>query len=230
MKTRREIKALARSAIGAQRGTSILIILLVTLISGAVGGIGTFVGLIPVIGWLISIALSFLIMVLSVNVCGSFVRIYNGVATTVGDPFSKLTVNFFRKLGGMYWMSLWIFLWSLLLIIPGIIKTYAYSMAPYILADCPNVTATDALKLSRRMTSGNKGKLFVLDLSFIGWGLLSVLTFGILFIVYVGPYLNAATAGFYTELREQAIASGTIAPEEFGNVENAATAEDVEMI
>jgi uncharacterized membrane protein len=195
-----------------------------------VGGIGTFVGLIPVIGWLISIALSFLVMVLSVNVCGSFIKIYNGIATTAGDPFSNLTINFFRKLGGIYWMTLWIFLWTLLLIIPGIIKSYAYSMAPYILADCPNVTATDALKLSRRMTRGNKGKLFVLDLSFIGWGLLSALTLGILAIVYVGPYMNAATAGFYTEMREQAIASGTIAPEEFGSMASAEAAEDAEMV
>ena len=87
-------------------------------------------------------------------------------------------------------------------------------MTPYILADCPDVKAKDALKLSMRMTNGHKGKLFVLLLSFYGWMLLSSLTFGILLIVFVAPYMEATMSGFYLELRDQAIASGAISAEE----------------
>ena len=87
-------------------------------------------------------------------------------------------------------------------------------MTPYILADCPNVTATEALKLSMRMTAGHKGKLFVMHLSFIGWTLLSALTCYILLIVHVGPYMNATLAGYYVELRDKALAEGIITPEE----------------
>jgi len=105
---------------------------------------------------------------------------------------------------------------SVPLMIPMIIKSLSYSMAVYILADCPNVTATTALRLSKRMTDGHKGKLFVLGLSFIGWMLLGLLTCGILYVVYVGPYMYTTFAGFFVELRDQAIAEGKITREEFG--------------
>ena len=89
-------------------------------------------------------------------------------------------------------------------------------MTPYILAHCPNVSATDALKLSMRMTNGHKGELFVMHLSFIGWMLLGALTLGILVIVHVGPYMGTTTAGYYIELRDEALAKGIIRPEELG--------------
>jgi len=206
MKSRQEIKALAKESVAQQRGTVIIIVFLLVLIGSATGLIGQ----IPFIGWLLSIALTFIIMALEVNMSGSFIKIYRREMITVGDPFSALSVNFFRKVGGMYWMALWVFLWSLLLVIPGIVKAFAYCLTPYILADCPNVTATNALKLSMRMTKGHKMDLFVLALSFIGWMILSALTFGILYFVYVGPYMYATFAGFYTQLRDKAIASGVV--------------------
>jgi uncharacterized membrane protein len=89
-------------------------------------------------------------------------------------------------------------------------------MTPYILADCPDVKATDALKLSMRITNGHKVDLFVLQLSWIGWGLLTGLTFGILGIVFVFPYMNTTMAGYYIELRDLAIDSGIVLPEELG--------------
>ena len=207
MKTRQEIKALAREAFAQQRSVGILVFFLLAVIGGVSGSFSN----IPAIGWLLSIAATFIIMVLAVNISGgTFVKIYSRETTTVGEPFSNLSVNFFRKVGGMYWMALWTTLWTLLLVIPGIVKSYAYLMTPYILADCPNVKATEALKLSMRMTNGHKMELFVMTLSFIGWALLSVLTFGILWIVYVGPYMETAFAGYYVELRDQALASGLI--------------------
>ena len=102
-----------------------------------------------------------------------------------------------------------------LVLVPVIIKGLAYCMQPYILAAHPNVTATNALKLSKRMTKGYRGKIFVMWLSFIGWHLLNVLTLGILGIFFVGPYMYTTMAGYFVELRNTAVASGTIHPAEF---------------
>ncbi len=101
------------------------------------------------------------------------------------------------------------------LMIPAIIKTLAYSMTPFILADCPDVTATNALTLSKRMTRGHKGDIFVMSLSFIGWMLLTVLTFGILGIFWTGPYYVVSYAGLYDELKRGAIETGAVPAEEF---------------
>ena len=210
MKSRQEIKALAKEAMGAQRSTGILAILI--LIAGAL--VSSVFALVPLVGWLFSLAISVLLLVLAVNVCGIFIRIYRREQAAPADSFSALGVNFARKWGGMFWMALWIWLWSLLLIIPGIIKSYAYLLTPYILADCPNVTATDALKLSMRMTKGHKAELFVMHLSFIGWLLLGGLTLHILTIIFVAPYMETTMAGYYQELRDKALASGTISAEE----------------
>jgi hypothetical protein len=92
----------------------------------------------------------------------------------------------------------------------------AYYFTANILADCPNVTARDALKISMRITRGYKGEIFVFILSWIGWFLLSGLTLGILYVVYVGPYWYTADAGLYIELRNRALADGIITPEELG--------------
>lgn len=93
-----------------------------------------------------------------------------------------------------------VFLWSLLFIIPGIIKAIAYSMTPYIIADNPELTATEALDKSQEMMSGNKWRYFCLLLSFIGWYILSAFTFGI-GILFLYPYINTTIANFYVEIR-----------------------------
>ena len=91
------------------------------------------------------------------------------------------------------------FLWSLLFIIPGIIKTYSYSMSYYILLDNPELSSNEARLRSIEMMRGNKWRLFCLHFSFIGWGLLTLLTFGIL-IFWVQPYMQTAQAEFYQSL------------------------------
>lgn len=96
------------------------------------------------------------------------------------------------------------FLWFLLLIIPGIVKAYAYSMVPYILADNPNIGAKKAIRLSNEMTDGHKFDMFVLDLSFIGWYLLGALALGI-GVLFVMPYENATGAELYIVLRQNAL-------------------------
>lgn len=141
-------------------------------------------------------------------------RIYRNEITNLGDMFDTAFFNYWRNVGGMLWMYLFIFLWTLLFIIPGIVKAYAYYLTPYILAEYPNVPATEALKLSMRMTDGYKGELFVLDLSFIGWNILSLFTLGILGLVYVNPYYYTSKAGMYVEIRDNALASGRVRYEE----------------
>ncbi|MEG1409942.1 MAG: DUF975 family protein [Terrisporobacter sp.] len=82
----------------------------------------------------------------------------------------------------MFLMNLFIYLWSLLLLIPGIVKSYEYRMIPYILSEDPNISRSRAFEISKSMMNGNKWNAFELDLSFIGWYLLSVCTLGILSI------------------------------------------------
>lgn len=107
----------------------------------------------------------------------------------------------------MFVRSILTFLWTLLLIIPGIVKSYAYAMVPYILADNPNIGYRRAIELSNDMTMGYKLDMWVLNLSFIGWYLLGVLTFGI-GTFFVIPYEDATNAELYLELRENAVRRG----------------------
>lgn len=97
--------------------------------------------------------------------------------------------------------NIFLTLWSLLFLIPGLIKTYSYRMVPYILADNPDMKPTEAITLSRQMMDGQKWNAFILDLSFIGWILLSCLTCGILSFFYVAPYMNATYAELYLTLK-----------------------------
>lgn len=101
----------------------------------------------------------------------------------------------------MFFRDLFTVLWTLLFIIPGIVKSYEYQMIPYLLADNPQMTKEQAFEESKRMMQGQKWKAFVLDLSFIGWNILSALTLGILGIFYVQPYMDATHVALYEALR-----------------------------
>lgn len=103
----------------------------------------------------------------------------------------------------MFWKEVKIFLWSLLFVIPGIIKSYEYCMVPYILAENPQISCERAFELSRKMTKGEKWKIFVLDLSFIGWRILGVLCCCV-GQVFVEPYYEATFAELYQIMREKA--------------------------
>ena len=92
-----------------------------------------------------------------------------------------------------------ILLWSLLLIIPGIVASLSYAMTGYILAENPDLTASPAIQQSKEMMQGNRWRLFCLQLSFIGWSILCLFTFGIGNLV-LNPYQKAAEAAFYREI------------------------------
>ena len=109
--------------------------------------------------------------------------------------------NYKTNVKTLFFRDLYIFLWSLLFIIPGIVKYYEYKMIPYILADDPTVTMEEAFARSRYMMKGEKWHAFCLDLSFIGWWILSVITCGILAIFYVVPYELSTDAALYEALK-----------------------------
>lgn len=104
----------------------------------------------------------------------------------------------------MFFRGLYTFLWSMLFIIPGIIKAYEYRMIPYILAEDPTISTEDAFRLSKEMMDGNKFDTWVLELSFLGWHILSVFTCGILSVFYVNPYMYMTYAQLYETLKHRA--------------------------
>lgn len=119
----------------------------------------------------------------------------------IEDAFNGFK-NFGKSIGLFFWQLLWVFLWTLLFIIPGIIKSYSYCMSFYILADHPEITVREALNESKRMTQGHKLDLFILQLSFIGWGILATLTFGIGYFWLI-PYMQVTMANTYKKLANQ---------------------------
>ncbi len=100
--------------------------------------------------------------------------------------------------------SLFTMLWSLLFLIPGIIASFGYAMTPYILAEYPELSASEAIARSKRMMAGNKLRLFCLEFSFIGWGILAALTMGIGGL-WLTPYTNAAKAAFYRDVSRNTV-------------------------
>ena len=115
--------------------------------------------------------------------------------------FYAFSHHYLNSVKIIFLMNLKIFLWTLLLIIPGIIKAYEYSMIPYILAERPDISSEEAFKLSKKLTDDQKIHLFNLDLSFIGWLLLGALACGV-GIIFVLPYYNATQTEVYFKLKE----------------------------
>ncbi len=120
---------------------------------------------------------------------------------------------YMHNVGVIFKRNLFISLWSLLFVIPGVIKTYEYFMVPYILAENPNIDSHRAFQLSKAMTDGEKFNIWVLQLSFLGWELLSLLTCGI-GMVFLRPYIEATNAELYALMREKAFALNISDPSE----------------
>lgn len=116
---------------------------------------------------------------------------------SVKDLFSQFD-RFGQAFLQRFLRNLFIFLWSLLLVIPGIIKSYSYAMTPYIMAEHPEMTAKEAINASKQLMDGHKWELFCLSFSFIGWYLLVLLTAGI-GDIFLRPYVEAAFAAFYRD-------------------------------
>lgn len=115
--------------------------------------------------------------------------------------------NYLNVVKTMFLMNLKIFLWSLLFIIPGIIKSYEYYMVPYILSENPGISSKRAFEISKEMTDGEKFDIFWLGLSFFGWIILGTLACGI-GVLFVEPYLQTTFAELYQVMREKAHNNG----------------------
>ncbi|MBH8598927.1 DUF975 family protein [Thermoactinomyces sp. CICC 10521] len=129
-----------------------------------------------------------------------------GQHAELGDLFSQFKSGLYLKsVGASLLTAIYTFLWTLLFVIPGIIKSYSYSMTYFILLDHPEYTVNEAITKSREIMDGHKAKLFVLQLTFLGWFLLcSIVPFGFIGFFWLIPYYNAAKAHFYLKITGQA--------------------------
>lgn len=149
----------------------------------------------------VSFTLSFLLFPITVGVYWVFLNIIRDEKTSIEDIF-KLVVDlslYLKTVGLFVLMTIYIVLWALLLIIPGIMKAIAYSQSYFILKDHPEYSIKETMIASKKMMNGYKWKYFLLQLSFIGWGILCLFTLGI-GLLWLIPYMTASMAAFYQEL------------------------------
>jgi len=230
MWTRKELKARAKAVLTNNYGKAFLISLVILLAGGEGGGGGrsgwresfrsytkseNFLPFDLTFEHIAIFSTVFILIVLSV----AALRIFLGYPLEVGGRrfFIKSALyqddsgcfkyafnreNYMGIIGAMLLKGIQNFLWYLLLIIPGIVKSYAYSMVPYILAENPNIGAREAIKKSIEMTEGHKFDMFLLDLSFLGWYILGLLLFGV-GTLFVLPYDNATKTELYLVLSGQ---------------------------
>ena len=191
--TRQELKAKAKEQIKGNLGSLILIFLIVLAASylpNLIAGIGTIVSIVVVPALTLAMYIIYL-------------KLAAGEKPNIAEMFQHFD-KFWAAFKVSFFTGLFTFLWSLLLIIPGIIKGLGYSMAMYILAENPDMPALEALKKSQEMMDGHKMELFVLYLSFIGWFLLTAVTCGIASL-YVTPFVNATMVNFYLNIKPSAV-------------------------
>ncbi len=180
------IKQKAKAALGGNWFANIVVLVLTVLITAVLDC--TYVG----------VLFSGLVMFGS---AAFYLELVKTKKAKIGAFFGGMFKKFFKRWGASLLISLYTCLWTLLFIIPGLIKSYAYAMTPYIMMEKPEMGVGDAITKSRQIMKGHKWKLFCLDLSFTGWMLLGIITLGIAF-VYVWPYYSAARAEFYKEVKK----------------------------
>lgn len=193
------LKAQAKVSLKGNWGLAILIMLVVFAISSAVDSLTAGLG-------------ALVTPVLTFGVASFYMIIARGGSAKLETVFTDSFSNFLKKWGALLLTGLYVWLWSLLFIIPGIVMSYAYSMTQFLMLDNPEMGVTEAIAESKKMMKGNKWKLFCLDLSFIGWHLLAFLTCGLVYI-YAIPLMNAARVQFYLELKGEKAAEAEEAAE-----------------
>jgi uncharacterized membrane protein len=194
------LMAQARATLKWQWEPAIIAFVIFLAVSG-------FLAAIPILGWFLSFIVAGPLLV---GLSKYFLRLFRREPVDFAqlfDGFSSLA----SPCIAWFLSSLFIFLWSLLLIVPGIIAALSYSMTYFIIADNPGIDGMEAMRKSREMMQGNKGKLFCLGCRFIGWFLLCILTLGIGFL-WLGPYWVTSKAAFYQDLpaKPEAAASGAV--------------------
>lgn len=187
---REALKTLAKQQIKGNIGILFLISLIIGLITSAAASILS--GASALVGILISPAFALSTIIV-------YKKLAAGEKPEVKDTFAGFK-NYWPCVQVGFFVALYTFLWTLLFYIPGIVKSYSYSMSMYILADHPEKSRKECIKESMQMMDGHKMDLFVLDLSFILWYLLGIITLGIAFI-WIVPYVNATRLNFYNTIK-----------------------------
>jgi uncharacterized membrane protein len=191
-----EIKQRAKNILAVDHWGYVGYILLAGFIMSALVALGAYVFFVGGIVATVLVAYP-----VSIGTIRLIMRKRNTGIIQMDDMFSGYKVNFGNTILVLFMKDLFVSLWTLLFIVPGIIKRYQYCMVSYIVAENPNMHYRDALEMSRKMTDGKKMDIFVLQLTFIGWFLLSALTLGILGICYVNPYYTLAMQECYFYLK-----------------------------
>lgn len=187
MPTNYEIRRESRACLKNNWGYGVLVMFLFNIIIGTVSGASFGLGSLILIG------------PMSVGAFYYFSKLVRQEGPILEDMFSGFQNFVPHMLVGLL-SSIFIFLWSLLLFIPGIIASYRYAMVFFIVKDNPNMDAMHVLESSKNMMKGYKMQLFLLDLSFLGWMILSVLSLGIGFL-FLTPYMTTSHAVFYEKLK-----------------------------
>lgn len=193
--TRVELKEQAKEQMQGKLGGLILVYVVFIAVSGLAGGVGAFI---PFGSLVVSIVLS---PVLSMGWIKTCLNVTYGDEPKVDTLFDAFKNNLGNTIGTVLLVGLFTFLWSLLFIIPGIIMGLSYSQALYILAENPEMSPMECIRASKEMMQGRKMDLFILQLSFILWGLLCIVTFGIASL-YVAPYMQLTITNFYHRIKE----------------------------
>ena len=210
MKTNQEYKNAALEVLKGRWAPSLGCTIGFMLIVGAFSTGSTFIdfsvlrpGVLMVVSGASLLATFFVINPLSVGYYYTFNELYRTGNDKLTENMMKFSFGKVVRNGwGMLLMYIFVFLWTLLLIIPGLIKAFSYALTPYILIDYPELSANQTINLSKKMMKGHKFDLFWLGLSFIGWILLGILTLGIGYLWLI-PYINTATAAFYQDVKAE---------------------------
>lgn len=192
LKLNSELRAVSRTTLSGNWMMAALATLVYLLIAGGVSSI-------PVAGSVLAIIVTY---PLAYGFAILFLDLFReGKPIDIGRLFDGFK-DFGRVWGTLILVAIYTILWTCLLIIPGIVKSYSYALTPFILKDEPELKYNAAIEKSMRMMNGYKMKLFLLDLSFIGWMILSILTLGI-GLLFLQPYMNTARAAFYEDLKAE---------------------------
>ena len=154
------------------------------------------------VGIIVGLAIAFLLLnPLHIGAKRFFLKNAEDSKTSFKEVGYGFKHDYWNNVGTMILVEIFVFLWTLLFIIPGIVKKYAYRMVPYIMADNPTISGTEAIQKSQEMMMGNKFDVFVMDLTFIGWNILSILTLGLVGFFYSAPYQAQTNANLYHALK-----------------------------